>query len=159
ELRYVGVTRGICDFVLREMTSPDGAFYTALDAEVDGQEGLNYLWTVEEIESILGPDDAKLFNHTYGLDLGPNFADPHHGTGVPDKNILFLPRPIASAELEGRLAPMRQKLKAVRDGRKQPLLDTKILTSWNALMIRALAFGSRILDEPRYAAAAEKAAN
>jgi uncharacterized protein YyaL (SSP411 family) len=157
EARYAAVARGICDFVLREMTSPEGAFYTALDAEVDGQEGLNYLWTADEIASILGPDDAPLFNRVYGLDLGPNFADPHHGTGVPDKNILFLPRPIESAEVEARLAPMRQKLKAARDQRKQPLLDTKILTSWNALMTRALAHAGDVLKEPRYLDAARRA--
>src|SRR5207253_924423 len=80
----------IFDFVLREMTSPDGAFYTAFDAEVDAQEGLSYLWTLPEVEAILGPEDGKLFAQVYGLDRGPNFADPHHGTGRPDKNISYL---------------------------------------------------------------------
>jgi uncharacterized protein YyaL (SSP411 family) len=157
EQRYADVTRGVCDFVLREMTSPEGAFYTALDAEVDGQEGLNYLWTVDEVETVLGAEDAELFNRIYGLDLGPNFADPHHGSGVPDKNILFLPKPVESGEIEARLAPMRQKLKASRDQRKQPLLDTKILTSWNALMIRALAHAGDVLKEARYVDAARRA--
>jgi len=59
EPRYAQVARGIFDFVLREMTSPNGAFYTAFDAEVDAQEGLSYLWTAEEVEKLLGPDDAK----------------------------------------------------------------------------------------------------
>jgi uncharacterized protein YyaL (SSP411 family) len=153
---YAAVARGVFDFVLREMTSPDGAFYTAMDAEVDGQEGLNYLWTPEEVEPILGPDDAAYFNKSYGLDAGPNFADPHHGTGTPDKNILFLPDPIDEV-IDARLTPMRAKLKAVRDQRKQPLLDTKILTSWNAMMIRALTRGGAVLAEPRYTAAAQKA--
>jgi uncharacterized protein YyaL (SSP411 family) len=157
EQRYADVTRGVCDFVLREMTSPEGASYTALDAEVDGQEGLNYLWTVDEVETVLGAEDAELFNRIYGLDLGPNFADPHHGSGVPDKNILFLPKPVESGEIEARLAPMRQKLKASRDQRKQPLLDTKILTSWNALMIRALAHAGDVLKEARYVDAARRA--
>ena len=62
EEHYAQVARGVLDFVLREMTSPDGAFYTAIDAEVDGQEGLNYLWTKDEIEAVLGAEDAKLFN-------------------------------------------------------------------------------------------------
>jgi uncharacterized protein YyaL (SSP411 family) len=160
EPRYASVARGVCDFVLREMTSPDtGAFYTALDAEVDGQEGLNYLWTAEEIKSILGPADAETFNQAYGVDRGPNFADPHHGTGQPDKNILFLPTPRETETLDAQLAPMCAKLKAVRDRRKQPLLDTKILTSWNALMIRALAFAGDVLHEPRYAQAATRAAD
>jgi uncharacterized protein len=154
--RYADVARGIFDFVLREMTSPAGSFYTAFDAEVDGQEGLNYLWTAEEVEAVLGAEDAKFFNHVYGLDRGPNFADPHHGSGVPDKNILFLPKPFETEVLQ-ELEPMRQKLKASRDRRKQPLLDTKILTSWNALMIRALAHGGQVLNEPSYLEAAADA--
>ena len=156
ERRYAEVARGVCDFVLREMTSPEGAFYTAFDAEVDGQEGLNYLWTPAEVESVLGADDAKHFNRVFGLDRGTNFADPHHGSGVPDKNILYLPEPIADQDA-ARLEPMRRQLKAARDRRKQPLLDTKILTSWNALMIRALAYGGQVLDQPGYLNAARRA--
>lgn len=156
---YADVARGIFDFILREMTSPAGLFYTAMDAEVDGQEGLNYLWTSDEIEEILGPDDADLFNKVYGVDEGPNFADPHHGNGTPEKNILF----IADAELlekaKSRVESMRSKLKKRRDARKQPLLDTKIITSWNALMIRALAHGGSVLSEPRYVEASAKAAS
>jgi uncharacterized protein YyaL (SSP411 family) len=157
EPHYADVARGVLDFVLREMTSPDGAFYTAFDAEVDGQEGLNYLWTPAEVEAVLGADDAKHFNRVYGLDRGPNFADPHHGSGTPDKNILYLPEPVAADVNAARLEPMRQKLKAARDRRKQPLLDTKILTSWSALMIRALAYGGQVLGQPSYLAAARRA--
>lgn len=156
DARYARVARGIFDFILREMTDTSGAFYTAFDAEVDSQEGLNYLWTAEEIEQVLG-SDAALFNKVYGVDRGPNFADPHHGDGTPTRNILFLPEPTDEATIE-RLTPMRQKLLDVRAKRKQPLLDTKILTSWNALMIRALAHGGKALNEPRYIASAEKAA-
>ncbi|MDB5304403.1 MAG: thioredoxin domain protein, partial [Phycisphaerales bacterium] len=166
EPRYAKVARGIFDFVLREMTSPEGAFYTAFDAEVDAQEGLSYLWTAPEIEQILGREDAKIFNRVYGVDRGPNFADPHHGSGTPDKNILFLPRPLAEAAresgtdadaLDARLAPMRQKLLEARSRRKQPLLDTKIITSWNALMIRAFAYGGQILGDENYVNAGSKA--
>ena len=162
-LPYAHVARGIFDFILREMTSPQGAFYTAFDAEVDGFEGLSYLWTPDEIDQILPPDDAALFKKVYGLDAGPNFSDPHHGAGKPDKNILFLPRSLDAVaadmsidrqQLEKRLAVTRQLLHARRLKRKQPLLDTKILTSWNALMIRALAYGSKILQEPSYLDAA-----
>ena len=161
EPRYGRVAREVFDFVLREMTAPDGAFYTAFDAEVDGQEGLNYLWVEDEINEVLGRDDAVLFNKIYGVDRGPNFADPHHPPpgGRPDKNILYLADPTGYEENRARVDAMRNKLKAVRDQRRQPLLDTKVLTSWNALMIRALAYGSRVLDEPRYAQAAERAAN
>lgn len=164
---YATVARGIFDFVLREMTSPEGAFYTAMDAEVDAREGGSYLWTRDEVERLLESDDARLFCQVYGLDQGPNFEDPHHGSGRPESNVLFMPRPLATIaaemgideqELEARLEPMRRKLKAARDQRKQPLLDTKILTSWNALMIRALACGGRRLSEQRYLDAAARAA-
>ncbi|HEX4796068.1 MAG TPA: DUF255 domain-containing protein [Humisphaera sp.] len=167
EQKYATIARGIFDFVLREMTSPQGAFYTAFDAEVDAQEGLSYLWTSEEIAELLGAEDAALFNRVYGVDAGPNFADPHHGSGVPDYNILFLPKPLpqVAAELriepdalDAKLAPMRQKLYEARLKRKQPLLDTKIITSWNALMVRALAHAGKTLAEPRYVEAAQRAA-
>ncbi len=167
EARYAEVARGICDFILAEMTSPDGAFYTALDAEVDAMEGGSYLWTPGEVAAVLGKDDAGLFNRVYGLDRGFNFADPHHGSGEPDKNVLFLPQPIEAAagqlgldidELESRLADMRARLYAARRERKQPLLDTKIITSWNALMIRGMAHVGAVLAEGRYVSAAEKAA-
>src|SRR3954466_12722911 len=93
EQRYADVARGICDFVLRHMTSPEGAFYTAFDAEVDAREGGSYLWTPQQVQEVLGPEDAALFNRVYGLDRGFNFADPHHGSGVPDQNVLYLAEP------------------------------------------------------------------
>ena len=180
DARYESVARGIFDFVLREMTSPAGLFYTAFDAEVDSQEGLNYLWTKDEVADLLraklgdGPREKERiarFLSVYGLDAGPNFADPHHGTGIPDKNILFLahttvtpsapPHEVAerSALLDPDLASLRQILLEARMKRKQPLLDTKIITGWNALMIRALAFGGQILGDPHYTAAAARAAD
>jgi uncharacterized protein YyaL (SSP411 family) len=170
EERYARVTRGILDFVIREMAGPSGEFYTAFDAEVDAQEGLSYLWTPDEVREVLAgfsAGDVDLFMRTYGLLDGPNFADPHHGNGQPDKNILFWPVPPAAVvekvgvteeALEGRLAPMRASLYAVRSKRKQPLLDTKVLTSWNALMIRAFAVAGAALHEARYVEAATRAA-
>jgi len=157
DARYAHVTRGILDFVLREMTSPDGAFYTAFDAEVDAREGLSYLWTLEEVQSLLGPADAKRFAAVYGLDQGPNFADPHHGTRA-DKNILYLAQPQNALD-DPDLGRMRQTLYAARRQRKQPLLDTKILTSWNALMVRAMARAGAVLNEPTYLNAAARAAD
>jgi uncharacterized protein YyaL (SSP411 family) len=181
--RHAAVARGILDFLLRDMTSADGAFYTAFDAEVDGREGQSYLWTRKEMESVLkpgsqenpnpgsrnpNPDPLHLFLRTYALDGPPNFADPHHGTGKPDRYVLHLPRPMSEVAAESNLSPeqldqllepMRQKLLAVRQKRKQPLLDTKILTSWNALAIRAFAHAGRVLNEPRYTHAAQTAAD
>jgi uncharacterized protein YyaL (SSP411 family) len=159
DMRYAAVARGIADFVLREMTDESGGFFTALDAEVDGEEGGSYLWTRQEVAEILGPD-AEPFLRAYGLDDGPNFADPHHGNGMPDKNVLFLAEPADGAALtDGKLERTRQTLYAARRRRKQPMLDRKILTSWNALMIRGLAHAGKILSEDRYRQAAEKAAD
>jgi hypothetical protein len=172
--RWAAVARGIFDFVLREMTSPGGAFYTAFDAEVDAMEGASYLWTRAEVLEILaGPtasesEDAELFCRVYGLSDGPNFADPHHGNGTPDKNVLCLPRSLEDLAIDmridvtvlhGRLASQRGKLLKARAARKQPSLDTKILTSWNALMIRAFATGGSVLKVPEYLTAAERAAS
>lgn len=171
QLRYAHVARGIFEFILRQMTSPDGAFYTAFDAEVDAREGLTYLWTAGEVQQTLTSEpykgmgvpfddaDATLFLKAYGLADGPNFADPHHGDGVPDSNILFLADSKlveANAELMER---MGRFLYDARLRRKQPMLDTKIITSWNALMVRAFAIGGEVLQEDRYLEAARRGAN
>jgi uncharacterized protein YyaL (SSP411 family) len=168
--RYAAIARGIFDFILREMTSPDGAFYTAFDAEVDAQEGLSYLWTAYEVSreftdepgkgmgSPFSQADADLFLRAYGLNDGPNFADPHHGNGRPDKNVLFIADPALVEQHAPLFDRMRRHLLAARKHRKQPLLDTKIITSWNALMIRALAYGGQVLKEQRYLDAAARAA-
>jgi hypothetical protein len=148
------------------MTSPQGGFYTAFDAEVEAQEGLSYLWSRDEaIDTLreklgISPEQEKAiekFCRAYGLADGPNFADPHHGNGQPDKNILFLPSGDTSALTDGKFAEMREILYEARRTRPQPMLDTKILTSWNGLMIRGLAHGGMLLKEPRYVEAAAKA--
>ena len=167
EERFAAVARGIFDFALREMTSPQGGFYTAFDAEVEAQEGLSYLWTRDEAIDILreklgtGAEQEKAiekFCRAYGLADGPNFADPHCGNGQPDKNILFLASGDTFALLDRQFAEMRNILYEARRHRPQPMLDTKILTSWNGLMIRGLAHGGMVLKESRYVQAAAKAA-
>ncbi|MGF1634981.1 MAG: protein-disulfide reductase DsbD domain-containing protein, partial [Phycisphaerae bacterium] len=154
--RFAAVCRGICDFVLREMTDPAGCFYTAFDAEVDGYEGKNYLWKRDEVRQILGEADYADFAEVYGLADQPNFTDPHVGEDLPDHYVLHLPDG-HSAETDERFVAMRQKLLDARQKRKKPLLDTKIITAWNALMARGLAHAGKTLDEPRYVQAAAKA--
>lgn len=158
EPRYESVGRGICDFVLREMTSPEGLFYTAFDAEVDTREGQNYLWTMAELEQVLTPREAGVFAAVYGLDRGPNFADPHHGDGTPTHNILHLPAG-PERESDPDIVAMREKLYLHRLTRKKPMLDTKIITSWNAMMIRALAHAGDLFGDARYLEAARRATN
>ena len=156
---YRRVAEEIFRFVSREMTSAEGGFYSALDAEVDAEEGKSYVWTKEQIQEVLGKKDAKLSIQVYGVDKGPNFEG---GT-----NILYLPFPTSSIakslkksedELHSQLEPLKTKLLAARNQRKQPLLDTKVITSWNGLMIDAFAYGYEVLGEKRYRDVAEKAA-
>jgi uncharacterized protein len=168
EKRYEEVARGILDFLLREMYSPKGLFYTALDAEVDGMEGANYLWTLDEVRDVLGEADAEIFARAYGLNAGPNFVDPHHGGSRPEKNVLYRAEESGSiaqslgvpiVEIDQRLAGMREKLYLVRQKRKQPGMDTKILISWNSLAISAFAHAGRIFKDEKYLQSATTAAN
>ena len=154
------ITREMCDFVLREMTDPSGGFYAAIDADSEGEEGKFYRWEKTELQDALTSGEFELFAKLYGTDGEPNFEEKFY---VPQ-----LARPladsaaemkIAEADLEKRLAPIREKLLALRDKRQRPLTDTKILTADNGLMIGGLADAGRILKEPRYTGAAEKAAD
>ncbi len=156
--RYAAVARRCLDFVLREMTHGDGAFFTALDAEAEAKEGGPYVWTPEQVVEVLGETDGRRFNAAYGLSEGFNFADPHGPTPHrQDANVLFLARP--EAEEEPELEEMRQKLLLARKRRPQPLLDTKVITSWNGLMIQALAHAADVLQERGYREAAARAAS
>ena len=149
ESRYRRVAEEIFNFIFREMTAPEGGFYSALDAETDTEEGKYYVWTADEIQKILGKKDAARFNEIYGVDKGPNFEG---------KNVLYVPE---GSEVEGSvkgLSTAREKLLTARFEREYPLLDTKIIVNWNGLMIDALAYGYHVLGEERYLAAASKAA-
>ncbi|MEM9416602.1 MAG: DUF255 domain-containing protein [Planctomycetota bacterium] len=162
------VAKGICDYVLREMTDPTGAFWSAQDAEVDAQEGLNYLWTPEQFSETLGDASVSGFMVSlYGLGAGPNFQDPH-APDAPPKNVLYLPRTLPQFAADegldlGRVRRSRDEANAVlyaaRMRRDQPGTDDKVLAAWNGMMIAGLAAVGGTLDEPRYLDAAARAAN
>src|SRR4029077_3200121 len=150
---YKAIVERLLEFVLREMTGPHGAFYAALDAETDADEGAFYVWKTDELRKALGGDFA-LFADAYGVGEKPNFEGRH---------TLLLPRPPAETAanhklspdaLAAKLAPLRHKLLGARGKRPRPLTDTKIITSWNGLMIRGLADAGRILKNDRYVVAA-----
>jgi uncharacterized protein len=153
------------DYVLREMTQDGGAFSSAQDAEVDGREGANYLWTQEQVSAALDAVDARFAIQAYGLDQGANFRDPHH----PDAragNVLFLPaRPDVVAErlrtdeagFLARIDAINAALYLERAKRKPPRLDDKVITAWNGMMIGAMARAAVWLGEPKHAAAAGNA--
>ncbi len=146
------------EFVLRDLTDAGGGFYAALDAETDGIEGQHYVWSLDEINRQLGPEQATLFADVYGLNAPEVFE---HG------RILHLRRNLDESaadlgleprELQQRLAGMRDTLLDVRRQRPPLLRDDKILTSWNGLMIGALARAGLVLDRPDYLDAAARAA-
>jgi uncharacterized protein YyaL (SSP411 family) len=157
---YRRVVEETLAFVRREMTAPEGGFYSALDAETNGEEGRCYVWTDQELAAALPEaDDAAFVKKVYGADSGVNFEDKYH--------ILLLPKPLAETakDLElseqqvlARLTPLRQKLLEARSKRPRPLLDTKILAGWNGQMIAAYALAGQLLEEPSYTAAAARAA-
>jgi len=151
---FARVTRETLDYLAREMTAPDGGFFSATDADSEGADGVSaegkfFVWSKQEIEKVIGPGvDADRFNAHYGVSAGGNFEG---------ENILHVARPD-----EGEwaaLAGARGALYAVRARRPPPLRDEKILAAWNGLAISGFAVAGRLLDEPRYIAAAARAAS
>ncbi len=153
------VTRRTLDYVLRDMTSPEGGFYSATDADSDGDEGRFFLWTPAELRAALPAEDADLAIRFHGVTETGNFEG---------RNILHVPvaleafaaaEGIAPSDLQRRLTGIHATLYQVREERPHPLRDEKILTAWNGMMISALAEAGAALDEPRYLTAAERAAD
>jgi uncharacterized protein len=154
------VARSILDYVLRDMTDPSGGFYSAEDADspdpenpAHSGEGSFYIWKQSEIEALLGPVAAAAFCAYYGVQPNGNVDQDPHGE-FTGRNILYQ----AQSDEPESIAHSRQILFEARNRRPRPHLDNKVLTSWNALMISALAKGFTVLGESKYLAAAEKAA-
>ncbi|MGD9132549.1 MAG: thioredoxin domain-containing protein [Desulfobacterales bacterium] len=163
---YAQTANEIFTYVLRDMTSPEGAFFSAEDADSEGEEGKFYVWTVDEFRKVLGAKHSERWEKILNLKPDGNFADEASGqkTGA---NIPHLVRPIQQWAEELNLKPqalnaewekVREKLFRFRKQRIHPLKDDKILADWNGLMIAAFSLGARILNKPEYARAAEKSA-
>ena len=143
---FARVVRQTLDYLLAEMASPDGGFWSATDADSEGVEGKFFVWTEAELRSVLGPD-ADRFIRFHGVTPEGNFEGA---------NVLHVPAP-DETEWEA-LAPTRARLYAVRSRRVPPARDEKVLASWNGLAVSALAFSGRVLAEPRWIQAAARAA-
>ncbi|MCP4642550.1 MAG: thioredoxin domain-containing protein [bacterium] len=159
---YRHVAEDIFEYVLRDMQNPEGGFYSSEDADSEGEEGKFYVWTWDELMSVLGEEEGGLFCRHYGVREGGNFDS--HESYHQGQNILHLGSAsddaepgLSAEELEQRLAQSREKLLTVRGGRVRPGLDDKILTSWNGLMINAFAKGYQVLGDERYKDAAVRA--
>jgi len=164
---YRKTAEEIFTYVLRDMASPEGAFFSAEDADSEGEEGKFYLWTRDEILNTHGKTEAELAVQVFNIEKEGNFSEEAsaRNTGA---NILHLKKPLAEMASALNLSPeilskklgiIRKKLFTEREKRVRPLKDDKILTDWNGLMIAALAKGAQAFDEPDYAEAASTAAD
>ena len=171
--QYADTARRIFDYVLRDMTDAGGGFYSAEDADsaiapehpdLKG-EGAFYIWSLEEIRSLVSQPAADWFCYRYGVAAGSNVESDPHGE-FTGKNILYQAHTVEETArhfsqppgaVQNGIDRARGLLMAARAKRVRPLLDDKILTAWNGLMISAFAKGGAVLDDPRYAEAARRA--
>jgi hypothetical protein len=176
QMDYAAIARDILDYVLRDMTHPEGGFYSAEDADSEGHEGRFYCWTRAELEKLLAPDEFKAAVRHFGITKEGNFVDHSHPQPLKGQNILSVVDPIRSIPAlrdesaqtqenepahagcydEALLASAKRKMFDARSRRIRPHLDDKILTSWNGLMLGAMARAYAVLGDAKYLAAAEK---
>ncbi len=144
--RYREVVEETLDYVLREMTSPEGGFYSAQDADSEGEEGKFFVWSSAEIDEALGAD-AGLFREAYGVRASGNFDG---------RSVLSLVNPPETPRDVAALERARARLFAIRERRVHPARDGKVLAAWNGLMLATLAEAARALGSSRYLEAAQK---
>ncbi len=170
---YAETAQEIFSYVLRDMKAPEGGFYSAEDADTEGEEGKFYLWKMDEFQRVLGGQrESEWISDLFSLKKAGNFSD--HGMPSKEdgqgqgKNILYLEKPVSAhakalnipeRELKRHMEEARKKLLAERARRVRPYRDDKQLTDWNGIMIASLAKGARVFGRPDYASAAAKAAD
>ncbi len=157
---HADAAREIFEYVLRDMTDPLGGFYSAEDADSEGEEGLFYVWTPDAVKAVLGAERADLFCRYFDITPAGNFE---HGRSIPhvlkSEDVFARMVGMTPEGLKDALASCRGDLFAARERRIHPLKDDKILTGWNGLMIAALAMGSRAMGDQGLLNAASKAAD
>ncbi len=159
---YSTVVDEILEYVLRDMTSPEGGFYSAEDADSEGEEGKFYVWNVKELDEILGSEDSEFYQKVFNIRKGGNWNEGYrHKTNIPhltkNNSQLASEFNITEKGLTERIEIIRTKLFNVREDRIHPQKDDKILTDWNGLMIAAMARAGAVLNNDKYAKASQKA--
>jgi uncharacterized protein YyaL (SSP411 family) len=154
--QHAEVVRDILDYVLRDMTHASGGFYSAEDADSEGQEGKFYCWTKAELSHLLTPEEFNVAVRYFGITEKGNFVDHSHPQPLPNLNVLSIVAPKASAPDLLLLASAKHKMFEARSKRVRPHLDDKVLVSWNGLMLGAMARAYAVLGDRTYLAAAEK---
>jgi len=158
-LLYRRVVEETLDYVLREMTSPEGPFYSTQDADSEGEEGKFYVWSAPEIEQVLGSERAETLRYVYDVTPGGNWEGRNilHRLKTDEQDARLLR--VEVGEMRRVVDECRRQLLAVRARRVWPGRDEKVLTSWNGLMIAAFAVAGQVVDRPDYVTAAVKAAD
>lgn len=156
EPRYRAVVEETLDYVLREMTSPEGGFYSTQDADSEGEEGKFYVWGPDEIDTILGPEVGTVVRAYLGFTPGGNFEHKTIPTRRRPAPEVAAAHGMTEEELLTMVAVALPKLRAVRDQRVWPGRDDKVITAWNGMMLRAFAEASRTLGRGDYRAAAAR---
>ncbi|MBN2327480.1 MAG: thioredoxin domain-containing protein [Candidatus Omnitrophica bacterium] len=157
---YERIVRETLDYVLREMTSPEGGFYSTQDADSEGREGAFFVWTPEQIAAAAGEDRAPMIRRYFGVEEGGNFEDGASALHVPhDLQTVARLFDIPEDRLWKIIQEAKFQLFQAREARVKPARDEKMLADWNGLMISAMAFTGSVFNDPKYTAAAEKAAD
>jgi len=155
---YLRAAERTVDWLVREMTTPEGLFWSALDADSEGEEGRYYLWTPQAVEALLSPEEYAVAAPRWGLDAPPNFeGHAWHLGGERSLDEIARSLAIPPDEAASRLERARRRLLAARESRVRPGLDDKVLTAWNALTIKGLARAARRCARPDWAARAARA--
>jgi uncharacterized protein YyaL (SSP411 family) len=158
--RFVQVVAETAAWIMREMQSPEGGYFSSLDADSEGHEGKFYVWSREQVRAALSPEEWDVVGPHFGIDAPPNFeGTAWHPRVVRSVEEVAQQLGRSAADCAALLASARAKLFAARERRVRPERDDKILTSWNALMIAGMAHASRVFDRPDWLASARRAAD
>jgi len=154
---YARTAVSTAEWVMREMQSPEGGYYSSLDADSQGHEGKFYVWDKAEVQRALTDDEYRVFEPRFGLDRAPNFEGRWHLHAFKAIDQIGIDLHTPPQEVESLIDSARAKLLKIRDERVWPGRDEKILTAWNALMIRGMAVAARALDRDDFTVSATRA--